>query len=219
LSLDVNVLEVELKKVSRGRYGLEKAESLVEAARESVGVVDGRNGISREINSLLSFVTIEERYVLEIEKEMKKELEKVSYSKSLRSVPSIGTITAACLIGEVGDFCSYKTIPEIMKFAGLDLYELSSGKHQGVRRISKRGRGLIRKILYFASLRVVREGQFLHKTYQRHLSSGMAKPKALTAISRKLLGLLFSLAKNNSYYDKDYEEKKRGSVIALKKAA
>lgn len=58
-----------------------------------------------------------------------------------------------CLIGEVADFSQFKTIAELLKFAGLNLFEISSGEHQGQRRISKRGRPLIRKLLYFAALR------------------------------------------------------------------
>jgi transposase len=42
-------------------------------------------------------------------------------------------------IGEIGDFGAFKTIPEIMKLADLDLYEISSGRHEGLRHISKRG--------------------------------------------------------------------------------
>ena len=37
----------------------------------------------------------------------------------------------AGLIGEVGDFSKFRTRSEIMKLAGLDLYEISSGKRKG----------------------------------------------------------------------------------------
>ncbi|MEZ6176437.1 MAG: transposase [Candidatus Scalinduaceae bacterium] len=40
------------------------------------------------------------------------------------SIKGIGDITVAGLIGEVGDFREYKTISEILKFAGLDLLRL-----------------------------------------------------------------------------------------------
>ena len=66
----------------------------------------------------------------------------------------MGMVTVAGLIGEVGNFTFY-TIAEIMKLAGLDLYEVSSGKHKGQRRISKRGRALMRKLLFFAALNAV----------------------------------------------------------------
>jgi transposase len=44
-----------------------------------------------------------------------------------------------------------------MKPAGLDLYEISSGKRRGERRISKRGKSLPRKILYYAAIQIIRK--------------------------------------------------------------
>ena len=52
----------------------------------------------------------------------------------------LGVVTVAGLIGEVGDFTKFRTQSEIMKLAGLDLYEISSGKRKGQRRISKTGK-------------------------------------------------------------------------------
>ena len=52
----------------------------------------------------------------------------------------LGVVSVAGLIGEVGDFSKFRTQSEIMKLAGLDLYEISSGKRKGQRRISKTGK-------------------------------------------------------------------------------
>ncbi|MGZ6230854.1 MAG: transposase, partial [Syntrophales bacterium] len=47
------------------------------------------------------------------------------------SIKGLGTVTVAGLIGEVGDFKKFRTQSEITKLAGLDLYEVSSGKWKG----------------------------------------------------------------------------------------
>jgi transposase len=54
------------------------------------------------------------------------------------SIKGLGTVSVAGLIGEVGDFSKFSTQSEIMKLAGLDLYEISSGKRKRQRRISIR---------------------------------------------------------------------------------
>ncbi len=126
----------------------------------------------------------------------------------------IGEITVAGLIGEVGDFREYKTISEILKLGGLDLFEISSGKHKGQHRISKRGRSLMRKLLFFAAINVVRKGGILHEYYQGCLGRGMVKMKALIAVSRKLLGIMFALVRDHSEYIEDYVVEQE-----LKKAA
>ena len=110
----------------------------------------------------------------------------------------------AGLIGEVGDFRSYQTISEVTKLAGLNLYEVSSGRHQGKRRISKRGRSLIRKLLYFAALRLIKRGAIYHSTYQSYLKRGMNKMAALTAIIRKLWRMMFAIVRDNREFDSNY---------------
>jgi len=189
-----------LKKVSRGRLGRERAEALYHAAMDSVGIIEGHDSIVLEIKEIISTIEGIERFVSEIESLMSKHLKEVPYSRFILSIKGIGEITAAGLIGEMGDFKKYRTVSEVIKHAGLDLFEISSGKHKGKRRISKRGRPLLRKLLFFASINVVRKGGILHKQYQHHLKKGMPKIKALVAISRKLLSIIFALVRDHSVY-------------------
>jgi len=202
----VNGLAHILKKVSRGRLGKERAEALYEVAVESVGIREGRESIVFEIKEIISVIESIERFVKEIEKHMSKHLKDVPYSRCILSMKGIGEITTAGLIGEMGDFRKYRTISEVIKHAGLDLFEISSGKHKGKRRISKRGRPLLRKLLFFASINVVRKGGVLHKQYQHHLEKGMPKIKALIAISRKLLSIIFALVRDHSMYIAQYSK-------------
>ncbi len=204
-----------LKKVSRGRLCKERADALYHAAKESMGIKDGQEGIILEIKEIISAVEGINRFVAELENHMSNHLKQVPYSKSILSLKGIGDITAAGLIGEMGDFSKFTTISEVIKHAGLDLFEISSGKHKGKRHISKRGRPLLRKLLFFASVNAVRKGGILHQQYQLHLQKGMPKIKALVAISRKLLGIIFALVRNHSVYTANYSEIK----YQLKEAA
>ncbi len=103
---------------------------------------------------------------------MEEYLEEIPYSHSILSIKGIGTVTVAGLIGEVGDFRAFGTISEITKLAGFDLFEISSGKHKGQRRISKRGRPLLRKLLFYGAINVVKTNGILHEPYQEMLSRG-----------------------------------------------
>lgn len=195
-----------LKKVSRGRLGKERAEALYHAAMDSVGLREGQESIVLEIKEMVSVIEGIEKFIKELEKHMSKYLKDVPYSRFILSMKGIGEITAAGLIGEMGDFKKYATISEVIKHAGLDLFEISSGTHKGTRRISKRGRPLLRKLLFFASLNVVRKGGILHKQYLQHLGKGMPKIKALIAISRKLLSIIFALVRDHSVYIAQYSK-------------
>ena len=136
----------------------------------------------------------------EIEDHMKQYLDRIPYSSSLMSIKGIKQVTVAGIIGEVGNFEDFHRSDALVKLAGLNLYEISSGKHKGKRRISKRGRSLLRKILYFASINVVKKGCIMHDYYQRLINGGKPKIKALIAVSRKLLKVMFALVRDKTVY-------------------
>jgi len=196
-----------LKQVSRGKLGQIRAQALYDAAVQSVGLQEGRRGILLETEEILLGLEACKRFIEKMQEEMVPYLEQIPYSDSLLSVKGIGEITVAGLIGEVGDFRQFHTLREVMKLAGLDLFEISSGKHKGNRHISKRGRPLLRKLLYFAAINTIRKGGVMHASYQRHLERGMPKTKALIAIARKLLRILFALVRDHSQYAEQYSKK------------
>ena len=193
-----------LRKVSRGKLSEDRARALFEASSASVGIRDGRDSMLLEIRLILETIASYGRFIEDSEAEMVRQLEQIPYSRIILSLRGIGPVTAAGLIGEVGDFTKFGTISEVMKLAGLDLYEVSSGKHRGKLRISKRGRPLMRKLLYLAALSAVRKGGVMHAWYQQALNRGMKKTKALVAVSRKLLVLIFALVRDHSVYVENY---------------
>jgi len=204
VKLGLPALTSILRKTSRGKLKADRAKALFEAAQTSVGVQEGQSSILLEIKGILRTIEAYQEFILEYEKEMSTFLEQIPYIRSILSLKGIGEVTAAGLIGEVGDFRNFSTISEVLKLAGLNLYELSSGKHRGKRRISKRGRPLLRKLLYFTALNTVRKGGIMHCKYQEYLGRGMLKNKALIAIARKLIGIIFALVRDHSIYQENY---------------
>lgn len=205
VELGLDDLTQVMKKISRGRLGRQRAEQLFEAAKNSVGIGEGKASILLEIAHLNAMIANEDRFITSLEKQMRCYLEQIPYSASLLSIKGLGVVTVAGLIGEVGDFKKFDTHAEIMKLAGFDLFEVSSGQHQGQRHISKRGRALMRKLLFFASINTVRSQGIMHARYHQMLDRGMLKMKALIAISRTLLRLIFALARDNTIYIENYD--------------
>jgi transposase len=189
-----------IKGISRGKMGQWHAKELFQSAQASVGINEGQESIGEEIGHLVDKIMRENAFIERLECQMRMHLEQVDYSSCLLSLPGVGLITVAGLIGEVGDFRQYRTVAEITKLAGLDLFEVSSGKHKGRRRISKRGRPLMRKLLYFAAINAVKSTGTMHRPYTRMLERGMPKIKALVAISRKLLRVMYALARDQAMY-------------------
>lgn len=213
-SIGIENLSDIIRQVSRGRFGTDRAEKLYNAAKQSIGITEGKESILLETSHLVSNIENENRYIESLEEEMIEHLEQIPYSHSILSIKGIGHITAAGLIGEVGNFNKFNTISEITKLAGLDLFEISSGKHKGQRRISKRGRPLMRKMLFFAAINAVKSTGIMHEKYKQMLDRGMLKMKALIAITRKILGLIFAIVRNNTVYIENYTKQNHYKLAA-----
>lgn len=206
IDLGLECLQDVLRKISRGKFEQTLAATLFEAAESSIGIGEGKKGLLLEIKYLVSGIERESEFIDQIEKQMSHYLKQIPYSQSIHSIKGIGEVTVAGLIGEVGDFRQFKTIREIMKLAGLDLYEISSGKHKGQRHISKRGRAHLRKLLFFVAINTIRTNGIMHDKYLTMVNRGVPKVKAIVAISRKLLRIIFSLACNHTTYMENYDQ-------------
>jgi transposase len=200
----IEPLTATIRRVSRCNLRRDRAEALISAAANTVGLKEGRTGIVNEMQMLIHAIRETEVFIQSTETTMERCLEDIPYSHCLLSMKGIRSVTAASIIGEFGYLPAFKSIGEAMKFAGLNLFEISSGKRKGQRHISKRGRALIRKLLYFAALNTVRKGGIMHEKYQSYLSAGMGKNKALVAIARKLLAIMVALVRDNTEYETNH---------------
>jgi transposase len=215
-TLSKEALGEEMRKRSMGKFGIKDAESLIGLARETVGIKEGVAGIFMDIRHILMQLEAEGRFISEIEAEMGATLERIPCSVRLLSIKGLGIVSVAGLIGEVGDFSKFSTQSEIMKLAGLDLYEISSGKRKGQRRISKRGRSLLRKILFYAAIQMIRKNGIMYDYYARLTGRGMERMRALIAVSRKLLRIVHAIVRDDRDYVGQYQTPERR---VMKKAA
>lgn len=205
---------IELKKLSGGKLSYKKAKELIGYAGISVGVKHGQSSLVMHIRQVISLLEMYDRHIKELESKMKDNLSKIKESSYILSIRGIGLITAAGILGEIGDFSNFHNRLEILKFAGLNLCEQSSGVKKGQKRISKFGRSYLRKTLFFASLNMVRKSGFMHEYYKKLLERGMKRKKALIAVSRKLLCVINALVRDRRTFVENYSTTK-----TIKKAA
>ena len=77
-------------------------------------------------------------------------------AKGLQSVPEFAGKTIAVLRAELGDVDRFACSNQVVAYAGLDIEVKQSGKSRGQAKLSKRGSGRIRRILYMAVVRCIR---------------------------------------------------------------
>lgn len=116
------------------------ALKLVEVAEVSVGVATGLRIAENELVLLLQeYQLLQNQYesVIAMIEELAIQVPGVS---QMLKIKGVGIITAAGFVAEVGDIARFDHPKQIQKLAGLNLKENSSGKHEDVTKITKRGR-------------------------------------------------------------------------------
>lgn len=198
--------------LKRGRTGAKRAEAIMEVARKSVGVRHGKLSLEMKLKHLLEQLELINRQLEQIEKQIKTCLQQIPYTNVLLSIPYLGEITLAILLGEMGDLKHYHSAEQIIKLAGLNLYEISSGQQHGKKRISKRGRPLLRQMLYLSCLRMIQAKGRFYMFYQRLVNKGRPKTVAVVAMTCKLLRVMFALVRDNKLFNEEQVGKELTSL-------
>ena len=120
--------------------GIKRATTLVAAAKNSIGQKAGAEGARVELKYLLEDYELKYRQFEEIEKQIEQLCSQIPETKLLLGIKGVGMTTVAGFFAEVGDIRRFDSPKEIIKLAGFNLRENSSGKHKGQTTISRRGR-------------------------------------------------------------------------------
>ena len=217
IAKETNWLTSHLKRwTRRGKSAEEKASYLMQAARESVGL-PVRQGDRVRLQSLLGLLEHYKKELRTLEREMERSLMETGYGEILLSFPGVGVITAATFLGELGDPANFDDARQVVSFAGIDPSEKSSGKKESRRKISKKGRPILRTNIYFMVLGAICHCPELRTYYQKRkkdIESGKLdlKPQQLMfAVAIKLVRILFAMCRDRSLYNPDYREMKKAA--------
>lgn len=111
----------------------------------------------------------------------------------------INEFLLARIVAETGPMDDFESWQQLQRYAGLNLCENQSGTMTGRRRLSKKGRGLLRKVLAHAVLPRVRKTELYGEYYHAKKAKGMPGQKAMMAVARKFLKLLWGLNRAQSF--------------------
>jgi len=114
----------------------------------------------------------------------------------LRSVPGVGPVLCATLLGAVPELGSLSR-RAIAKLVGVAPLDRQSGRWQG-RSMIGGGRATVRAALYMGALTAIRRNPALRDFYDRLCQLGKPKKVALTAVMRKLLTILNAMLKQRT---------------------
>jgi transposase len=119
--------------------------------------------------------------------------------RRLVSIVGIGTIVAAQLVASLTAL-RFTRADSFIAYTGLDPRPDDSGQRRGRRRLSKRGHGLLRCLLYNAGMAAARSKLF-KPTYQQLRDRGLQSTEAIVILARKLARIAFALYQSGQSFD------------------
>lgn len=124
--------------------------------------------------------------------------------QKLQTIPAAGFMTIITILAETNGFALISSQKQLISYAGMDIMLNESGQIKRRSKMSKRGNKFIRHAVHMPALCAVQYNQELKKFYQNLVERKKAKKIALTAVSRKLLCLIYTLWKKDECYQKQY---------------
>ncbi len=202
-SLGEEGLLKHIKKTVKRGYSKKQVETIYELANESIGTTEGTEGAKFQLNMYIEEAKLLEKQIKMTEQELERQLKETGFYESLISIQGIGVVSAATFVGEVGDINRFDSYEQIRRYAGLNLVENSSGSHKGKTTISKRGRSLLRSILYRMAFTMVNKNKEIKELYKyltTRKENQLKKKQAIVAVIGKILQIIYAVVTKNEEY-------------------
>jgi transposase len=190
-----------LREISRNHLGEATYAKLKDSAESTLGLTSSTSALKGEVRQMLKQIAFYSARIKEVEAVMVTTMEPLPEAQALLTIPGVAPVAAATFLGSIGDPQSYHSSRQVLALAGLSLTTNSSGQREGRDRISKEGRPLIRRLAFMLGLRAVRTDGLYRAQYEGLLKrNGGRKLPAVVAIGRKILRLMYSVARAQRVY-------------------
>ncbi len=121
----------------------------------------------------------------------------------LRSVPSVGPVTAAAFVATIDDAQRFRRAHQVEAYLGLVPREFSSGESQHRGHITKAGHARMRWLLIQVAVSILRrrppQAEAL-RTWALHIAARRGQAIAVVALARRLAGILYALLRDGSVF-------------------
>lgn len=198
-NITADQLKSVLENVSLKGFLKNKITHISELAANSFGLKFCRDSFALQLKLLIEQITFIEAQVSDVEAEINVILDKIN--SPITSIPGIGSVTAAVILGEIGDISRFSNASKLAAYAGIDASVSQSGEYQSSNsKMSKRGSPYLRKALFNAALIAAFHDPVFSAFYQKKRSEGKHHLTAIGAVARKLCNTIFAVLKYNTPY-------------------
>lgn len=218
--MDLSELTDFLSKHSRNRLGKERAEQIQALAKGSIGIHLALDAFTMQLRLMVEQIEFIEEQIKVIEEAIEQVMEEfrptpdTPYRHVIETIPGIGPVLAAAIIGELVDANNFKNGRSVVAYSGIDATVRNSGQFEGTRnRMSKRGSPVLRHSLWLAAINARRYNPQLKEFYEKKIREGKHSNVANGAVARKLAHLVYSLWKEQRPFDPNYKWTASGTMV------
>jgi len=192
------------KTVMKRHSGERRAGELLALAARSVGAKHAEKAYKLHLQQLLAEYDLAMEQLHVIEDEVTAALARIPLAQPLLAIKGLSTLAVAGILGEAGDLSGYAHGNALLRHAGLNLAEASSGKWKGQMSISKRGRPRLRHALFMATMALILNDVAFKRQHEMNVKTKNMKPmRTVMKLCGKLARLLVAMAQSGEAYDPD----------------
>lgn len=192
-------LNTFLESVSKKNYASKKIDELSKKASSSFGINFCLDSFSLQIKILIEQISFIQNQVSDVENEIEFLLEKLN--SPITTIPGIGSVNAATILGEIGDVKRFSNPSKLVAYAGLDASVSQSGEYESTyNHMSKRGSPYLRRALFQSALRAEFCDPVFSAYYRKKITEGKHHLVATNAVARKLCHTIFAVLTKDEPY-------------------
>jgi transposase len=156
--------------------------------------------VNLELKIIVDQVHSLNKSIAELEETISKEGTKLQGHGNLTSIKGIGGLSGSILLSIIGDIHDFPEEGNLAAYFGIVPRISNSNETEHSGRITKRGTKLGRTTLIQCALIAQRYSPYLKNYYQR-IKNRRGTGKAIVALARKFLGIIFRTLKNNWVFE------------------
>jgi transposase len=196
-------LAATLRRAGRQRGAEDRAAELQAILRarqlQAPGVVAEASGVA--VTALVGVITALNRQLEQLTSQLQRHFDQHPDAEIVRSLPGLGVILGARVVGEFGDDPTRYHHPKARKaYAGTAPVTRASGKRQLVVARLARNRRLA-DACYLWAFSALGASPGARGYYDRCRAAGQSHPQALRALANRLVGILHGCLRHRSPYD------------------
>jgi len=185
-------------------YNQEIADLFTRAGREELAKIAMAEADRFEVRHLLQQLDLWQLQLKEVDHELEQFADSAPQPEQearavLESIPQVGPVTCDVVLSELGDWRRFRSAKEVAAYAGLAPGLRESGGKRRDLHISKEGSPLMRWALVETAWRLLRLPRWL-TIFQRLVNSTGSRKKAIVAVARRVLCVMFSMLRCGKAY-------------------